>query len=49
MRLGTKWSWPDSNTLNNLSGMIEKNDTNRSRDSMVLDRYWKAVSLNTIL
>jgi len=49
MRLETKWSWSDINTLNNLSGMIEKNDANRSQDSMVLDRYWKAAFLNTIL
>jgi hypothetical protein len=29
--------------------MTEKNDANRSQDSIVLDRYWKAASLNTIL
>jgi len=45
MRLGTKWSWPDSNTLNNLSEMIEKNYANRSQDSTVRDRYWKAALL----
>jgi len=49
MRLETKWTWPDSNILNNLSGITEKNDANRSQESMVLDRYWKTASLNTIL